>query len=87
MSSGGVGKKVVLMCGLSLRLAVANGFYLNRFSSFNISREDRGRSILQNVVNVECGLMANVQNFSHDLDLILSTESMKAETGHFKTSI
>jgi hypothetical protein len=87
LSSGGVGKKVVLICGLVLRLAVANGFYLNRFSSFHISPEDRGRSISKNVVNVECGLIESVQNFNHDLDHIRSTESMKAETGDFKTSI
>jgi hypothetical protein len=82
-----VGKEVVLICGLGLRLAVADGFYLNRFSSFHISPEDRGRSILQNVVDVECWLMESVQNFSHDFDHILSTKSMTAETGVFKTSI
>jgi len=87
LPSGGVEKKVGLICGLGLRLAVANEFYLNRFSSFHISPEDRDRSIPQSVVNVECGLLESVQNFSHDLDHILSTESMKAETGDFKTSI
>jgi hypothetical protein len=83
-SSDGVGKKVVLICGLGLRLAVANGFYRNRFFSFHISPEDRCRSILK---NVECALVESVHNFSHDLDFILSIESVKAETGDYKTSV
>jgi hypothetical protein len=82
LSSGGVGKEVVLICGLAFRLAVASGFYLNMFSAFHISLEDRGRSSLQNVVNIEC-----VQNFSHDIDYVISSESVKAETGDFKTSV
>ena len=77
LSSGGVGKKVLFICGLGLRLAVANEFYLNRFSSFHISPEDRGRFILKNVVNVDCGLMENVQNFSRDLDHIQNLRKQK----------